>query len=303
MGIIKRRSCQNTNINQRLNIVHRIDYIELILYERKIKKGEDVESVFISNKIIRQLPKNTIAIIVFLLIWEMAPIIGLINPIIIPPPSKIAVKFTELIVSGELLRNTLISLERVFIGFGLAIMIALPLGFLLGGWFRTFEEVIDPLLQVLGQVNPFTLFPVFMALLGIGEISKIAIIYWVVQWPILFNTVSGIRNVDPLYVKMARSIELNKVSMFLRILIPAALPSILTGIRMGAVFSLFMLIGAEMIGAQSGLGFMIIQAQATFQMTKLYAGIVTVAIIGIIINYIMVFLEKKATRWKEEIVM
>jgi NitT/TauT family transport system permease protein len=252
---------------------------------------------------IKQLPKKSVAIIIFLLIWECSSIFGLTNPVIIPPPSKVAIKLIELIVSGELFGHILTSMERVFIGFGLSVIVALPLGFLLGGWFRTFEEIIDPLLQVLGQINPFTLFPVFIALLGIGEVSKIAIIYWVCQWPILFNTVSGIRNVDPLFIKMARSIKLNKSQMFIRVLVPAALPSILTGIRMSAVFSLFMLIGAEMIGSQSGLGFMIIQAQSTFQMTKMYAGVVTVAILGILVSNGMTTLEKFALKWKEEIMV
>ena len=142
-----------------------------------------------------------------------------------------------------------------------------------------------------------------MALLGIGEISKIAIIYWVCQWPILFNTVTGIKNVDPLLVKMARTAGLSKLEMFWKVLLPASLPTVFTGIRMGASFAFFMLIGAEMIGAHSGLGFMIIQAQTTFQIPKMYAGIVTVALLGIIINYVMLELEKRSVGWKESIVV
>lgn len=252
---------------------------------------------------LKSLPVKMAAIIAFLMIWEIAPEAGIVNPVLIPPPSMIALKLFELLLSGELLRHISTSMERVSIGFGLAVIVALPLGFLLGGWFKTFENVMEPLFHVLGQANPFTLFPVFIALLGIGEISKIAIIFWVCQWPILFNTISGIRNVDPLLIKVARSTDLGKSDMFRKVLVPAALPSIFTGIRLSAVFSLFMLIGAEMIGSQSGLGFMIIQSQATFQMTKMYAGIVTVAMLGILINQIMISLEKKVTKWKEEIII
>ncbi len=150
--------------------------------------------------------QRSIAIIIFLLIWEIAPRIGLVNILFISPPSVIFSSMVDLTLSGELITHTLSSLSRVFIGFGLALLVALPLGFLLGGgWFKEFETSVNPLLQVLGQANPFTLFPVFMALLGIGEISKIAIIYWVCQWPILFNTVTGIKNVDPVLIKMART--------------------------------------------------------------------------------------------------
>lgn len=244
-----------------------------------------------------------IAILVFLLIWELAPRIGLVNILFISPPSIVLTSMYNLILSGELIHHTASSLIRVSTGFGIALIVALPLGFLLGGWFKNFETSVNPLLQVLGQANPFTLFPVFMALLGIGEVSKIAIIYWVCQWPVLFNTITGIRNVDPLLIKMGRTAGLSKIEMFRKVLLPASLPTVFTGIRMGAAFSFFMLIGAEMIGAHSGLGFMIIQAQATFQIPKMYAGIVTVALLGIIINYVMLQLERRSMKWKEAIVI
>ncbi len=246
---------------------------------------------------------KSIAIIVFLLIWEAAPRLGLVNILFISPPSIVFASMLNLILSGDLIHHTVSSLIRVFTGFGLALLVALPLGFLLGGWFRGFETSVNPLLQVLGQANPFTIFPVFMALLGIGEISKIAIIFWVCQWPVLFNTITGIKNVDPILVKVARTAGLSKLEMFWKVLLPASLPTVFTGIRMGASFAFFMLIGAEMIGAHSGLGFMIIQSQATFQIPKMYAGIVTVALLGIAINYIMLKIEKRATKWKEAIVI
>jgi NitT/TauT family transport system permease protein len=251
--------------------------------------------------LLKTIIHKSAAIVIFLIIWQLAPTIGLVNAIFIPPPSVVFIEMVKLTLSGELITQTLASLSRVIFGFGLALLVALPLGFLLGGWFKNFETAVDPLLQVLGQANPFTLFPVFMALLGIGEISKIAIIYWVCQWPVLFNTVTGIRNVDPILIKVARTAGLSKLQLFWKVLLPASLPTVLTGIRMGAAFSFFMLIGAEMIGASSGLGFMIIEAEGTFQISKMYAGIVTVALLGIIVNMIMIQFEKRVTRWKEDI--
>lgn len=241
------------------------------------------------------------AIVAFLLLWEAAPHLGLVDPIFIPPPSVIAAKMYEMLISGELLIHTAASLERAFVGFMIALAVALPLGFLIGGWFKTFETAVNPLLQVLSQANPFTLFPVFMVLLGIGELSKIGIIYWVCQWPVLFNTASGISNVDPIYIKVGRSMGLDKFRLFRKVLLPAAMPAVLTGIKMGAGFAFFMLIGAEMIGAHSGLGFLIIQSEAVFNIPKMYAAIVSVALLGIAISYIMLKLERKAMSWKEDI--
>lgn len=243
------------------------------------------------------------AIIVFLLLWEIAPDLGIIDEIIIPVPSTIFERMIELSLSGELLMHTVASMQRIVFGFGLALLVALPLGFLLGGWFKTLEIAINPLLQVLGQANPFTLLPVFMVLLGMGETSKVAIIFWVCQWPILFNTVAGIRSVDPTLVKMARSLGISKFRMFHKILLPGSLPTVFTGIRMSAVFAFFMLIGAEMLGATKGLGYMIHQAQSVFNMPRMWVGIVTVALLGIALNWLILQLEKRLTRWKEEIAL
>jgi NitT/TauT family transport system permease protein len=241
------------------------------------------------------------AIIVFLIAWQIAPTIGLVNPIFIPTPTVILETFWELLLNGVLIENTLISLGRVAAGFGMALAVALPLGFLLGGFFKNFEKAVNPLLQILGQANPFTLFPIFILFLGIGELSKISIIFWVTQWPVLFNTITGIKNVDPVLVKVARTASLGKFDVFRKVLIPASLPTVFTGIRMGAVFAFFMLIGAEMIGATSGLGYMIMQAQMVMQIPRMWVGIVTVALLGITINYAILYVEKRLTRWKEEV--
>lgn len=242
-------------------------------------------------------------IVIFLILWEFGPYLGIFNPVIIPTPTKITEKMIVLILNGELITNILVSLGRIATGFGVALAVALPLGFLLGGWFRTFETAVNPLLQIVSQANPFTLFPVFITLLGIGELSKISIIFWVCQWPVLFNTVLGIKNADPSLVKMARSVGITRWHMFTKILLPRALPSVFNGIRMSVLFAFFMLIGAEMIGAHSGIGYMILQAQATFQMPKMWVGIVTVAFLGILINWIIIRIEKKLSGWKEECVL
>lgn len=242
-----------------------------------------------------------IAIIVFLIAWQILPTLGLVNQIFIPTPTTILSEMYRLCLDGTLQYNTLVSLWRVFSGFLLALIVALPLGFLLGGFFKNFEKAVNPLLQLLSQANPFTLFPIFIVFLGIGELSKITIIYWVTQWPILLNTITGISNVDPVLVKMAKSAGLGKVEIFTKVLIPASLPTVFTGIRMGAVFAFFMLIGAEMLGSTAGLGHMIMQAQMVMQIPKMWAGIVTVALLGYIVNYGLLYLEKRVSTWKQDV--
>ncbi|MDR3292009.1 MAG: ABC transporter permease [Methanobrevibacter sp.] len=236
-----------------------------------------------------------------MILWQVLPTLGLVNQIFIPTPTTILVEMWSLILDGTLQADLIISLYRVVMGFIIALLVGLSLGFLLGGFFKKFEKALNPLIQVLSQANPFTLFPVFIIFLGIGEISKILIIYWVSQWSIMTNTITGINNVDPIFIKLGKAIGLGKIDIFRKIIVPASLPTVFTGIRMGAVFSFFMLIGAEMMGTTSGLGYMIMQAQNVMQIPRMWVGIVVVALLGLLTNYLILWIEKQLVKGKEKI--
>lgn len=249
---------------------------------------------------LKHLTHKYTAIIVFFILWQVLPTIGVINPIFVPTPTTIATTIWSLILSGELITDILASLWRVLAAFALALVVGLSLGFLLGGFFRNLEKAVNPLLQLISQANPFTLLPVFIAFLGIGEVSKIAFIFFVTQWPIIFNTVTGITNVDPVLVKVAKASGLGKFDVFSKVLLPASLPTVFTGIRMAGVFSLFMLIGAEMLGSTAGLGYLVMQAEGVMNYPVMYAAIVVVALFGIIFMYAITLVEKHLTSWKED---
>ena len=250
---------------------------------------------------LKHLTHKYTAILVFIILWQVLPTIGVINPIFVPTPTTIAATIWGLLVSGELITDILASLWRVLAAFALALVVGLSVGLLLGGFFKSVEKAVNPLLQMISQANPFTLLPVFIAFLGIGEISKIAFIYFVTQWPIIFNTVTGITNVDPVLVKLARTAGLSKFQMFWKVLLPASLPTVFTGIRMAAVFSLFMLIGAEMLGSTAGLGYLVMQAEGVMNYPVMYAAIVVTAIFGIVFMYAITLVEKRLTSWKQDI--
>lgn len=250
---------------------------------------------------LKLLPQRLLAIIVFLLIWEILPRIGLADPSFVPPASATFARLWELLLSGVLLNQTSISLQRAFAGFAIAVVTGIPLGFLVG-WFKTFERYMDPLLQAFRQLPILALFPVFILLFGIGEISKIAMIALACFWSIFMNTASGVITVDPLLVKSARSMGVSHSDMFRKVVLPAAIPSILTGVRFAATVALLMLVAAEMVGASSGLGYFVLNAQQRYASRDIFAGIVALTILGIIVNYVLVTIEKRATSWKEEIV-
>lgn len=216
-------------------------------------------------------------------------------------PTEIVSTIVTLTLSGTLVTDFLASVFRVLTAFAIALGVGLTVGFLLGGFFRHIQKTLDPLLQMISQANPFTLFPVFIAFLGIGELSKIVFIYFVAQWPIIFNTVAGISNVDPVLVKLAKTAGMSRFEVFRKVLLPAALPTIFSGIKMAAVFSLFMLIGAEMLGSTSGLGYLVMQAEGVMDYPTMYAAIVIVALLGIVFTYVITLVEKRLTSWKEEV--
>ncbi|MCZ7403331.1 MAG: ABC transporter permease [Candidatus Methanoperedens sp.] len=250
---------------------------------------------------LRLLTQKLLAIVVFLLIWEIVPRVGLADPVFLPPASSAFTSLGHLILSGELLKHTSISLQRAFAGFAIAAVTAIPLGFAVG-WFKTFEKYMDPLLQTMRQLPILALFPVFILLFGIGEISKIVIIAIACFWSIFMNTVSGVMHVDALLIKSARSMGVSHSDMFKKVVLPAAAPSVFTGLRYAGTVALMVLVAAEMIGANSGLGFFVFMSETRFAISAMYATIVALTILGVIVNYILVVLEKRATRWKEEIV-
>jgi NitT/TauT family transport system permease protein len=200
---------------------------------------------------------------------------------------------------GSLYKHSVVSLSRSFYGFLLAIAVGVPLGFMLGGWFKRFERIIGPLLAFLGQFNPFALFSVFLLLFGIGEVSKVAMIFWVSIWPMLFNASTGVKTVDPLHIKLARSMGMGKLGLLFRIVIPSSASYLFSGLRLASGTAFFMLIPAEMMGASRGLGWLIINAQINYEIPKLYTGTVVIVVFGITIDTLFRFLEKKVVIWKQ----
>jgi NitT/TauT family transport system permease protein len=171
---------------------------------------------------------------------------------------------------------------------------------MLGGWFPNFERILHPLLAFLGQFNPFALFSIFMLLFGIGEFSKVAMIFWVCLWPILYNGIMGVKSVDPLHIKLGRSMGLNRKKLLWKIVLPSSASYLFSGLRMAAATAFFMLIPAEMLGASRGLGWLIINAQINYQIPKLYSGTVVIVVFGLIIDRLFKYLEAKVIVWKEK---
>ncbi|HTV18623.1 MAG TPA: ABC transporter permease [Polyangiaceae bacterium] len=241
--------------------------------------------------------RRSVAIAAFLLIWELAPRLGLAEPAFLPPLSEVLRTGVELLANGQLASHVQASLSRSLVGFGLAILYAVPLGLAIG-WYRPFASVVSPLLEALRNTAALALLPVFILLLGIGEGSKIALVIYSCSFPILLNTIAGVRNVDPLLIKSARTMGLSSLQLFRKVILPAAVPTVFVGIRLAGAYSLLVLVAAEMIGAKAGLGYLIIYAQYNFQIPNMYVGILSLTVIGLCFNQVLQQIEKHFTRWK-----
>ena len=243
--------------------------------------------------------KQSVAILAFLALWESAPRLGLVDEVFLPPLSTVLGSLTDLITSGQLADHLGASLSRALVGFSIALLVAIPLGVAIG-WYRPVAEVLNPILELFRNTAALALLPVFVLILGIGETSKIALVVYASTFPILLNTISGVRTVDPLLVKSARSLGLPSYRLFQKVILPAAVPTIFTGIRMAAASSVLVLIAAEMVGAKAGLGYLITASQLNFQIPAMYAGIIAISLVGLAFNGVLVAIERRLSRWRPE---
>lgn len=235
------------------------------------------------------------AILALLAVWELAPRLGLVSRIFVPPFHEVAGAWWGLLGNGQLASNTEASLARSLSGFGLAVAIAVPLGLAIG-WYRPVADVLGPVLEVFRNTAALALLPVFTLILGIGETSKVALVLYACVWPVLLNTISAVRTVDPTLLKLAASLDMPAHRVFQKVILPAATPTVFTGIRLAGAVSILVLIAAEMVGAKAGLGYLINTSQYNFAIPQMYAGIITISAIGVVFNQVLLRLERQLRR-------
>ncbi|WP_284986448.1 ABC transporter permease [Arthrobacter sp. fls2-241-R2A-172] len=239
------------------------------------------------------------AVLAFLALWELGPTY-LASPstrVFLPPLHEVLLAWGKLFESGTIQGHIAASLTRSVAGFGAALVAGVSLGLLIA-WYGRLNSVLNPLLELFRNTAALALLPVFTLLLGIGEESKISIVAYAAFFPVLLNTIAGVKTVDPLLIRAARSLGLNSFRLFQKVILPSAVPTIFTGIRMAGTASILVLIAAEMVGAKAGLGYLIVNAQSSFLIPDMYAGILTVSLLGLGVNFLLVALERHFSRWR-----
>ena len=242
---------------------------------------------------------KSLAVLLFLALWEVGPLYlaGPSTRVFLPPLHEVLAAGVKLVQSGQLQNHLQASLSRSVSGFSIAVVSAVTLGLLIA-WYSWLNSFLNPLLELFRNTATLALLPVFTLLLGIGEESKITIVAYAAFFPVLLNTIAGVRTVDPLLIRAAKSLGLNSFRLFQKVILPSAVPTIFTGIRMAGTSSILVLIAAEMVGAKAGLGYLIVNSQMSFLIPDMYAGILTVSVLGLLVNLLLVSLERHFSRWR-----
>lgn len=231
-----------------------------------------------------------------LALWQALGQIGWIDTVILPLPSSLLETFWSVLRNGMLIKNIDASLIRVLTGFMIAAVLGVSFGALLGGS-RRLAETVMPVIEFIRPIPPIAWIPIAILWFGIGNGPAYFVVFIGAIFPIFINTFTGVRAVDPTHVNAARSLGASRWLLVSRVLLPAALPTIMTGLRLGLGIAWACVVAAELIAAQSGLGYLIEWYRQLLNTEIVMVGMITIGILGLLMNYIMLFLEHLLLPW------
>ena len=245
---------------------------------------------------LRQTLLTTLVFAALLGLWWTASRLGWVSAFLLPPPGKVWNTLVELGQSGALARHTLVSLQRVGMGYTLAVMAAILLAIGFAGN-ATLRRLVDPPLEFLRQVPPLALVPLLMLWLGIGEAQKVGIIVLACFFPIFLGIRGGIAQVDRKLIEVGTMCGLSQGAILWRIILPSSLPSIVIGLRIGLGHSWRALVGAELIASSAGLGYLIVDAENLARTDIVIAGILVIGVIGLLADLLLKKSIARAAPW------
>jgi NitT/TauT family transport system permease protein len=231
-----------------------------------------------------------------LALWEAVCRIAHVSPAILPPPSQVARRWWDYLVTGELPRDALATLLRVAVGFAIGAGLAVPLGLWMGARERI-NQIFNPLVQLLRPIPPIAFIPLAILWFGLGNPPAFFLISLGAFFPVLMNTIAGVRSVDGIYVRAAQNLGAPSRTLFWKVLLPGAMPSILAGLRVGIGVAFICVIVAEMIAVNNGLGYRILEAREYFWSDKILAGMISIGVIGLAIDTGMARINARLLRW------
>jgi NitT/TauT family transport system permease protein len=253
---------------------------------------------FFSQHPRKDIVRGCISICAGLLIWEILARLLLENELLIPPPSSVLRSFWRLAVSGQLNKHFAATLIEFTYGFSTATIAGIMLGYLMG-MHRWFDEIMDPWIATLYSIPIITVVPLIIIWFGIGMVSKVIVVFKITAVAIILNTAAGIKNLDPVWLELAKSLRLSRWETTYKIRFPGALPYIITGMRLGVGRALLGVIVAELMAANAGLGYLLRDSSETWDSPKLFVTVTLLAVIGLISFNLIKRLEQKIAPWRQ----
>jgi sulfonate transport system permease protein len=234
--------------------------------------------------------------VLLLVLWQVLCDHGVFRSSYLPPPLVIGKTFLDLVASGELWGNLKVSFLRVLEGFALGAGLGIVLGLAMGLSSRM-ERALSLLTGLLRPVPTIAWIPLLILWLGIGEGSKVVVIAVGSFWPVLLNVIQGVRGTDPRYLEVARMLEKGRWTLLTRVILPSALPSLFTGLRVGMGIAWASVVGAELIAASSGIGYMIMYAREVSQPDVMLVGVAAIGLTGLLIDFLLLWAERRLLKW------
>jgi NitT/TauT family transport system permease protein len=234
-----------------------------------------------------------------LAVWYALAYSGLINPALLPRPDQVFDRFRQLL-HDRLPMDVWMSTQRVFLGVALGILLAVPVGFLLG-WYRGVRTFIDPVINFFRALPPIALIPLVIVYFGIGELAKVAILFYASFFAGVIVMYEGIAQIGPIYVRVARTLGATDGEIFGKVIVPLAVPHMLTALRVALGVAWATLVASELIAAQQGLGALIQNASNFFQLDIIYLGIICIGFIALAMDTALRLLARRLVSWQERI--
>ncbi|MFD0589836.1 ABC transporter permease [Paenibacillus sp. GCM10027627] len=246
----------------------------------------------------RRLIMGSLLPVFVILIWQYLSGTGVMNAALFPAPTTIAAEFYRIVETGELYPHLEISVKRAIVGF----LIGGSLGLLTGaavGMFKRVEETVDPAVQMIRTVPLLAITPLFILWFGFGELSKVLLIALGSFFPMYVNTFLGVRNVDAKLFDIARVLEFTRTKQLIRLVLPAAMPNVLLGLRLSISVAWLVLVVAELMGADRGVGYLIQDARTFMRTEVVFIGIIIFAAVGKLTDSLVRLLERRLLKWQD----
>lgn len=251
----------------------------------------------INIRFLNTLIKNFFVLFLFFTVWELSTYLFSFEALVIPPPTKIFTALFNLANQGVLFNDALASLKRVFVGFSIATLVGVSLGVTMS-ISRKLTTIVRPVIEILRPIPAIAWIPISLLWFGFGDPPAYFIVFLGSFFPIVTNSFFGVRSIEKSYLNAAYTLGVKGNLLFKDVIIPAALPSIFTGLKIGMGVGWICVITAELVGSQSGLGYMIQLSRAQLQMENVLAGMVTIGIIGFCLNGLMSSVERFCVPWR-----